>query len=95
MAKSIRAARGEKPEAKAPKTEQEILDEFVPSQYHEFADVFSSKEVEELPPHRPYNHAIDVEEGKTPPHGPIYSLSLRKLEALQEYINTEVRKGFI
>lgn len=75
--------------------EQRVLDENVPPQYHEFADVFSDKQAEELPPHRPHDHTIDIEEGTEPPHGPIYALSPRELEALRQYIDENLRKGFI
>jgi hypothetical protein len=30
----------------------------LPKEYHEFLDVFSKKEADKLPPHRPYNHKI-------------------------------------
>ena len=38
---------------------------------------------------------IDIEEGKTPPFGPIYSLSESERKALFEYIETNLKKGFI
>jgi len=34
----------------------------VPSKYHEFADVFSKIKAEVLPPHRPYDLKINLEE---------------------------------
>jgi len=45
--------------SKEKKTEQEILDEVVLPEYHDFANVFSEGEAKSLPPHRPYNHKID------------------------------------
>ena len=62
--------------------EQETLEKHVPPEYHDFADVFSDSQADELPPHRPYDHTIDTEEGTTPPYGPIHALSPRELEAL-------------
>ena len=47
----------------------------IPSQYHEFLDVFSKKSANQLPPHRLYDLKIELEEGSKPPWGPIYSLS--------------------
>ena len=47
----------------------------VPSEYHKFADVFSKTKAETLPPHRPYNLKINLEEGAQPLVGLIYSLS--------------------
>jgi len=34
----------------------------IPSEYHEFADVFSKTKAETLPPHRPYDLKINLEE---------------------------------
>jgi len=46
----------------------------VPSEYHEFTDVFSKTKAEVLAPHYPYNLKINLEEGAQPLVGPIYSL---------------------
>ena len=67
----------------------------IPEEYHEFADVFSKKEAEKLPPHRPYDHRIPLEEGTTPPFGPIYSLTPEELKVVREYIETHLKKQFI
>lgn len=70
--------------------------EFIPSKYMPSASsVFSPTEVDSLPPHRPYNISINVEEGKTPPFGPLYCLSLDERKALFEYIDENLKKGFI
>ena len=67
----------------------------VPSEYHEFADVFSRTKAEILPPHRPYDLKINLEEGAQPPVGPIYSLSASEQEALKEFIEENLNTGFI
>lgn len=59
--------------------------ERLPSQYREYADVFSNGEAEILPPHHPYDLSIQVEEGTTPPFGPIYSMLETELTSLREY----------
>ncbi len=64
-------------------------------EYYEFADLFSKKEVDNLPPHRPYDHMILLEPGKAPPFGPIYKLSPAELEAVCKYIEDNIRKGFL
>ncbi len=46
-----------------------------PGRYHDYADVFSASEAEAMPPHRSYDHNIEIEEGSRPPHGPIYNMS--------------------
>ena len=67
----------------------------VPKKYHRFFDVFSPTEVDQLPPHRPYDVAIKLEEGKSPPFSPIYSLSREERTELFSYIESHLKKGFI
>ena len=67
----------------------------VPEEYHEFADVFSKTRADILPEHRPYDLKITLEDGAVPPLGPIYSLSKLELETLREYIDENLRSGFI
>ena len=58
-------------------------------------DVFSESKARSFPPHRSFDHKIELEEGKTPPFGPIYSLSEAKHKALEEYVTENLRSGFI
>ena len=67
----------------------------IPPEYHEYAELFSDKEAEKLPPHRPYDHQIPLEPGSTPPFGTIYSMSPTELETLRKYIVENLKKGFI
>lgn len=82
------------PPDEIPDPDEEIR-KIVPPKYHSFLDVFSSVEVNRLPDHRPYDINIDIEEGKTPPFGPIYSLTMDKRTALSKYIKEHLAKGFI
>ena len=67
----------------------------IPPEYHEFSDVFSGEKADTLPPHRPYNLKITLEEGAKPSYGPIYSLSPTKLTTLHEFIDENMCNGFI
>ena len=67
----------------------------VPSEYHEFANVFSKTKAETLPSHHPYDLKINLEEGAQPPVGSIYSLSTSEQEALKEFIEENLNTGFI
>jgi len=67
----------------------------VPSEYHKFADIFSKTKAETLPPHRPYDLKINLEEGAQPLVGPIYSLSASEQETLKEFIEENLNMGFI
>ena len=68
----------------------------LPSKYHDFLDVFSQKDADVLPKHRPgYDHTIELMEDKTPMWGLLYSMSADELKVLKAYIKTMVDKGFI
>ncbi|SPC62077.1 uncharacterized protein UHOD_12159 [Ustilago sp. UG-2017b] len=71
------------------------LSYIIPPEYHQYLDVFSRVEADKLPPHRTYDHQIPLEEGKSPPFGPIYSLSEHELKTLREYLEENLAKGFI
>ena len=68
----------------------------IPDEYSDFIDVFSKEKALVLPERTELNeHAIDLEDGKQPPYGPIYSLGPIKLETLKIYIETHLKTGFI
>ena len=61
----------------------------VPEEYHDFADVFSKSKAGKLADHRPYDLKITLDEGTSPPFGPIYSLSQQELAALRKFIDVQ------
>ena len=68
----------------------------IPDKYLDFANVFSKANALVLPECTKLNeHAINLENGKQPPYGPIYSLGLMKLETLKTYIKTHLKIRFI
>uniref|UniRef100_A0A146SAR5 Gypsy retrotransposon integrase-like protein 1 n=1 Tax=Fundulus heteroclitus TaxID=8078 RepID=A0A146SAR5_FUNHE len=67
----------------------------VPPEYHDLREVFNKAKATSLPPHRPYDCAIDLLSGTTPPRGRLYSLSAPESQAMQEYINDALRAGII
>ena len=54
----------------------------VPPDYHKFTDIFSKTRASAPAPHQPYDLKIELEEGTSPPFGPIYSLSQSELKSL-------------
>ena len=65
-------------------------------EYSDCNNVFSAENAAELPENTGINeHAIELEEGKQPPFGPIYSLGPVELETLKTYIETNLANGFI
>ena len=68
----------------------------IPTEYSDFADVFSPELASELPEHTGINdHAIELVDDRQPPYGPIYSLGPVELETLKTYIETNLKNGFI
>lgn len=64
-------------------------------EYADFLDIFSKKSVAVLFKCLDINkHKIDLQLGKQPCYGPIYSLSLMKLQTLKIYIETKLGNSF-
>jgi hypothetical protein len=54
----------------------------IPPELEEYRDVFDHEKAGTLPRTKASDHAIELEEGKTPPYGPIYPLSQTELKEL-------------
>ena len=68
----------------------------IPAEYSDYSNIFSAKNVAELPENTGINeHVIELEEDKQPPFSPIYSLRPIELEILKTYIETNLANGFI
>jgi hypothetical protein len=68
----------------------------IPEEYHEWLSLFmEEKGIEALPQHGPYDHEIPLEKDKELPFSPIYGMSENDLGTLREYIDTNLKKGFI
>ena len=71
--------------------EVKILDK-----YSDFTNVFSEKKALVLPKRTELNeHAINLEDGKQPLYGLIYSLDPMEHKTLKTYIKTHLKTGFI
>ncbi|XP_061550331.1 uncharacterized protein LOC133411694, partial [Phycodurus eques] len=57
--------------------------------------VFSKSKAKSLPPHRPYDCAIDLLPGTTPPRGRLFSLSGPEHKAMKEYVEESLAAGLI
>jgi hypothetical protein len=78
---------------KNPQSEPKLVK--LPEKYKDFVDVFEKNKVDQLLEHRPYDCPIDLEEGHSPPFGPIYGLSKPELQALRDYLTENLAKGFV
>ena len=68
----------------------------VPAEYSNYSNIFLAENAAELPKNPGMNeHAIELEKGKQPSFGPIYSLGPIELETLKNYIKTNLANGFI
>ncbi len=74
----------------------EIIARFnLPEEYRTFQDVFSKVAATKLPPHRPWDSAIDLLSGTKLPKVRIYPLSIPQPKAMEEYIKEALKQGFI
>ncbi len=64
-------------------------------EYLDLKEVFSKSQAASLPPHRPYDCAIDLVPGMSPPKGRLYSLSAPEKEAMEKYISDSLAAGLI
>ncbi len=67
----------------------------VPSEYLDLKRVFSKSRAASLPLHRPYDCAIDLLPGTSPPKGKLYSLSTPEREAMEKYISDSLAAKII
>ncbi len=67
----------------------------IPTCYAPFSDVFCPKKASQLPPHQPWDCAIDLIPGEPVPRGKIYPLSLPEQKAMEEYIEEALHQGYI
>ncbi|KAL0176566.1 hypothetical protein M9458_028896, partial [Cirrhinus mrigala] len=67
----------------------------IPAEYRAFQDVFSKQAATKLPPHRPWDCAIDLLPGAQLPKGKVYPLSIPERQAMEAYITEALNQGFI
>jgi len=67
----------------------------IPWQYRDYKSLYNGEISNVLPPHRSFDHAIDIQAGKEPPWGPIHPLSKKELSVLKEFIKEMLDQGKI
>ncbi len=67
----------------------------VPTEYLYLKGVFSKSLAASLPPHRPYDCAIELVSGMSPPKGRLYLLSAPEREAMEKYISDSLAAKII
>ena len=67
----------------------------LPEWCSDFKDVFSEKTHDKLPPHRPYNHVIDLKPNFVPKIAKVYSLNPQEMQTCKEFIEEHLKTGRI
>jgi len=71
------------------------IKEMVPQRFLKWRKVFGKVESERMPIRKIWDHAIDLKEMFKPQKGRIYPLSRDEREEVQNFINNQLRKGYI
>jgi len=79
-------------------TELQWLSRVLPEEFREFADVFSKEASNVLPPHRPYDHKIQIDGPKGPEslgYSPLRQQSTYELQEVKRFLEENLQRGFI
>jgi hypothetical protein len=76
-------------------TPEQLVERQLPTQYADYKDVFSKAASDQLPPHRSYDHKIQLEGENNLGFSPLYNHNLEELQAMKKYITENLQKGFI
>ena len=71
------------------------IKEIVPRKFLKWKKVFGKVELEKMPMRKVWDHAIDFKETFKPQKGKIYSLSKNEREKVQNFVEDQLRKGYI
>src|ERR1700731_3488990 len=67
----------------------------VPREFWKYRQGFEQKASEQLPERKPSDHVINLEEGAPLPNSKKYAMSPKEREALLEYLEENLAKGYI
>ena len=71
------------------------IKEMVPQRFLKWRKVFGKVESERMSTRKIWDHAIDLKKTFKPQKGRIYPLSRDKREEVQNFVNDQLRKGYI
>jgi len=71
------------------------IEEMVPKKFLKWKRMFGKVELERIPTRKIWDHAIDLKETFKPRKGRIYSLSKNEREEVQNFVEDQLRKGYI
>ena len=82
-------------EQEGQKEDKKSLDEILPKHYKQYRTVFEKSASELFPSSRPWDHAIDLKPDFILKDCKFYPLSLAEQAKLDEFIDKNLRKGYI
>jgi hypothetical protein len=71
------------------------LDDLLPKAYHEYKSVFEKEASECFPKSQPWDHAIDLKPDFIPKDCKVYPLTPAEQTKLNEFLEENLRKGYI
>ena len=71
------------------------IKKLVPEKFHRWIKVFSKKQLERMSTRKIWDHIINMKEGFVPRKGKVYPLLREEREEVHEFINKQLRKGYI
>ena len=76
-------------------TSEQILEK-LPAEFHDLKAAFDRLKANKLPPHRLYDHKIELEQSEAQmPKSWVYQMSTQKLQEIKKYLEENLKKGFI
>jgi hypothetical protein len=76
-------------------TDKERVARVLPEIYKDYQDVFSKAASDVLPPHRSYDHKIELTGDNDLKFSPLYGHFSEELKILKQYLIDNLSKGFI
>jgi hypothetical protein len=67
----------------------------VPVKFRKYAYIMRKEAAAKLPQYKPYDVAVDIKYGETPPWGPCYALSDKELHVLRDWLKGMLEAGKI
>ena len=67
----------------------------IPEYCRKYYKIFNKKAAERFPPEQPYDHAINLKSDFEIKDCPVYSLTPKEMDALDDFLEENLRKGFI
>ncbi|CCE34914.1 uncharacterized protein CPUR_08853 [Claviceps purpurea 20.1] len=67
----------------------------VPEDFRHYIPIMTEEAALRLPDHQPWDHKIELIDGKQPPWGPLYAMSARELATLKPWLEKMLKTGRI